>query len=144
MSDLLLQLDSLDQPANLCGLCGPGSGGLGNCEVLPVTMCTRLPLLICGGEPVTIQQVPEGLFSYTYQYHCVGFVLCVGFVHCVELIFGLPLLQKKPSILGRSIPICGANCTTNTFPKSIPNVGIILFCCVPYMHLCCIVLVVSG
>ena len=68
MSNLLLQMDSLDQPANLCGLCSPGSGGLGNCEVLQVTWCTGLRLLICGGEPVTIEQVPEGLLSYTYQY----------------------------------------------------------------------------
>ena len=52
------------------------------------------------------------------------------------VLFGrsLPLLRKKPSIpgrslpiCGRSLPICGGSCAANAFRKSVPNVGIIFF-----------------
>ena len=43
-----------------------------------------------------------------------------------------PLLRKKPSIPGRSLPICGRShpicsrsCAANTFWKSVPNVGVL-------------------
>ena len=36
-------------------------------------------------------------------------------------------LREKPSILGRSLLICGTSCAAKAFRKSVPNVGVIFF-----------------
>ena len=116
MSDLLVQMDSLDQPANLCGLCSPVSEGLGNCEVLPVTWYTGLPCwsvvqvqkgwatvkffkwVGVPGSPVDLWwracdhragawRAVVLYLSVSVFVLCIGFVLCVGFVHCIVLMY---------------------------------------------------------